>query len=70
MRALLVQQRCATTIEGDEKLVALGLSEAEKEEVVPRAHSAILLSLADEILREVANKTTAVGLWRKLENKY
>ena len=62
MRALLVQQKCAAAIEGDERLEAMGLSEAEKDEVVARAHSAILLSLADEVLREVADETTAVGL--------
>ncbi|KAL6339122.1 hypothetical protein AAG906_024273 [Vitis piasezkii] len=38
--------------------------------VQQKAHSAILLSLADEVLREVADETTAVGLWRKLESKY
>ncbi|RVW55028.1 Retrovirus-related Pol polyprotein from transposon TNT 1-94 [Vitis vinifera] len=38
--------------------------------VQQKAHSAILLSLADEVLREVADETTVVGLWRKLESKY
>ena len=61
MKALLVQQKCAAAIEGEEKLPA-GLSVAEKEEVVSRTHSAILLSLADEVLKEVADETTAVGL--------
>ncbi|KAL6327528.1 hypothetical protein AAG906_021615 [Vitis piasezkii] len=69
MKALLVQLKCAQAIEGEEKL-PVGLTAAEKEEVVSRAHSAILLSLADEVLREVADETTAVGLWRKLESKY
>ena len=69
IKAPLVQQKCTAAIEGEEKLPA-GLSAAEKEEVVSRAHSAILLSLADEILREVADETTAVGLWRKHESKY
>ncbi|KAL6351275.1 hypothetical protein AAG906_035067 [Vitis piasezkii] len=69
MKALLVQQKCAQAIEGEEKL-PVGLTAAEKEEVVSKAHSAILLSLADEVLREVADETTAVGLWRKLESKY
>ncbi|RVW85315.1 Retrovirus-related Pol polyprotein from transposon TNT 1-94 [Vitis vinifera] len=69
MKALLVQQKCAQAIEEEEKL-PVGLTAAEKEEVVSRAHSAILLSLADEVLREVADETTAVGLWRKLESKY
>ena len=69
MKALLGQQKCAQAIEGEETL-PVGLTAAEKEEVVSRAHSTILLSLADEVLREVADETTAVGLWRKLESKY
>ncbi|RVW14253.1 Retrovirus-related Pol polyprotein from transposon TNT 1-94 [Vitis vinifera] len=68
MKALLVQQKCAQAIEGEETL-PVGLTAVEKEEVVSRAHSAILLSLADEVLREVADETTAVGLWRKFESK-
>ena len=62
MKAFLVLQKCAAAIEGEKKLPA-GVTAAEKEEVVSRAHSAILLSLADEVLREVADKTTAVDLW-------
>ena len=42
----------------------------QKAEAVKRAHSAILLSLADEVLREVADETTAAGLWKKLESRY
>ena len=35
-----------------------------------KAHSAIQLCLADEVLREVADEDTAVGLWLKLESLY
>lgn len=35
-----------------------------------KAHSAILLSLSDEVLREVADKETAAGLGKKLESLY
>ena len=64
-----VQQKCAQAIEGEEKLPE-ELTAAQKEDIVARAHSVILLSLEDEVLREVADETTTVGLWKKLESKY
>ena len=69
MKAILVQQKCEEAIEGEEKL-PVELTAAQKAEAVKRAHSAILLSLADEVLREVADETTAAGLWKKLESRY
>lgn len=35
-----------------------------------KAHSAILLSIGDELLREVAEETTALGLWKRLQSLY
>jgi hypothetical protein len=35
-----------------------------------KTHSAILLSLSDGVLREVAHEETVVRLWKKLENLY
>ena len=35
-----------------------------------KAHSAIQLCLADEVLREVADEDTTAGLWLKLESLY
>ena len=35
-----------------------------------KAHSATQLCLDDEVLREVADKDTAAGLWLKLESLY
>ena len=46
------------------------LSDEEKEDLLERAHSAILLSLGDEVLREIADEETATGLWLKLESRY
>jgi hypothetical protein len=39
-------------------------------ELEEKAHSAILLSLSDEVLREVADEETAAGLWKKLKSLY
>ena len=69
MKAILVQQKCKEAIEDEEKL-QVELTAVQKPEVVKRAHSAILLSLTDEVLREVADETTAAGLWKKLQSKY
>ena len=42
----------------------------KKENILMKAHSAILLSLTDEVLRVVMDQTTASGLWDKLYDKY
>ena len=35
-----------------------------------KAHSAIILSLDDKVLREVAHETSASAIWKKLEDLY
>jgi hypothetical protein len=42
----------------------------ERGELEEKAHSMILLSLSDGVLREVADEETTVGLWKKLESLY
>ena len=69
MQALLVQQGCAAALEGEGNLPAT-MEAAVKADILSRAHSTILLSLADEVLREVIGKTTAASLWKALEDKY
>lgn len=36
--------------------------------MIYRAHSAIILSLGDNVLREVGGEKKAVGWWKKLED--
>ncbi len=69
MRAILVQQGCAVAIDGEGRLPE-NLKAEERAEILAKAHSAILLSLTDEVLREVVDETSAASLWRKLESKY
>lgn len=69
MRALLVQQGLLKALKGSNALPT-NLSDEEKEDLLERAHSAIQLSLSDEVLCEVADETTAYGLWLKLESLY
>ena len=42
----------------------------EKTTMVEKAHSAIVLSLDDKVLRQVSKKKTAAGVWTKLEALY
>ena len=69
MKALLVQHGCAAALDGEGKLLG-DLKDGEKWDLLARAHSAILLCLTDEVLREVADQTTTAGLWEKLCEKY
>ena len=69
MHALLVQQGLWKALKGKDALPAT-LSDEEKEDLLERAHSAILLSLGDEVLREIVNEETAAGLWLKLVSRY
>ncbi|KAL6199904.1 hypothetical protein ACLB2K_029686 [Fragaria x ananassa] len=43
---------------------------AEMSSLEEKAHSTILLCLADDIITEVAEEETAAGLWLKLESLY
>uniref|UniRef100_A0A803NT26 CCHC-type domain-containing protein n=1 Tax=Cannabis sativa TaxID=3483 RepID=A0A803NT26_CANSA len=68
MRALLVQQGIQDAILGDDKI--RDKTDAEKSELMEKAHSALILSLGDKVLREVSKETTTAGLWKKLESLY
>ena len=67
MRALLKQQGIWTPLAGDRPE---GMTDAEYAQQDEKAHSTILLSLADEVIYEVADEETAATLWLKLESLY
>ena len=69
MEAILVQQGCAEALKGIERMSST-LTLKEKEEMVEKARSAIILCLGDKALREVARENTATALWLKLETLY
>ncbi|KAJ0844964.1 putative RNA-directed DNA polymerase [Helianthus annuus] len=69
MRALLVHHGVVDALKGEAELPQ-GLTDKEKKEVMEKAHSAIILSLGDRVLREVSKETTASGVWSKLEGLY
>ena len=42
----------------------------KKNDRLEQAYSAILLSLGDEVPREIVDEETTAGLWLKLESQY
>jgi len=46
------------------------MADGDKKALLQKAHSAIILSLGDKVLRQVSKETTAAGVWSKLEGFY
>ncbi|WRX08983.1 Integrase [Theobroma cacao] len=69
IRALLVQQRLLKALKGKEHLPS-NLSDGEKDDLMEKAHSVILLVLSDEVLRGVTDEESAAAVWLKLESIY
>ena len=63
IHAVLVQQRLWKAQKGEKNALPATLSDEEKEDFLEWAHSAIQLSLTNEILKEIVDKDTATGLW-------
>ena len=68
MKAFLVHQGISEAL--DVEAMNLLEDKKKKNEIEAKAHSAILLSLGDEVLREVAAEDEVVGLWNKLASIY
>ena len=66
MRALLKQQGLWAPLNKKSK----DSESAEMASLEEKAHSTILLCLADDIITEIAKEDTASGLWLKLESLY
>ena len=65
MRALLKQQGLWAPLSKDNKVDAAEMATLEE-----KAHSRIMLCLADDVITEVSDAETAAGLWLKLESLY
>ena len=74
MKALLITQGLGDAIEFENSKDGEGVSSSKTpEEVVEidkRARSAIILSLGDSVIKEVAKEKIVVGLWAMLESLY
>ena len=69
MKSLLVQQGCVEALEGEAKLPN-DMSTKRKVDILTKTHSAIMLSLTNEVLREIVDRMSVDGLWEKLYDKY
>lgn len=69
IRDLLVQQGLEEVLKGDFKLKK-SMSEKDKKEMLEKAHSAIILSLGDKVIRQVSKEKTTTRVWSKLEGLY
>ncbi|CAL1405059.1 unnamed protein product [Linum trigynum] len=68
MQALLKQQGLWAPLSGKSKKESI--DEEEWSTLEEKAHSTILLCLADDIISEIAAEKTVAGLWLKLESLY
>ena len=71
MCAMLIQQCLGDAIKvdadkGKEVEDADEKAALKKQEMLEKAHSVLILCLADNVLREVSKETTAAGIWSKL----
>nr|GEZ35363.1 retrovirus-related Pol polyprotein from transposon TNT 1-94 [Tanacetum cinerariifolium] len=66
MRALLIQHRC----EASPEVLPVDMKAQAKAELNKKAHSAVILCLANKVLREVTAETTTARVWSKLETLY
>ena len=69
MQAVLIQEKCEKALKG-EGVLPVTMTQAEKNEMVDKARSAIVLCLGDKVLRDVAKEPTATSMWSKLESLY
>ena len=69
MRALLVHQGLEDALRGIGSLPET-MSDQNKKALMEKAHSAIILSLGDKVLRKVSKERTGAGVRSKLESLY
>ena len=69
MRALLVHHGLDDALKGIGGLLA-SMSDQDKKALMEKAHSAIILSLGDKVLRKVSKEKTATRVWTMLEGLY
>jgi len=60
----------ATRVMGAASKKDPGVNTAEMASLEEKAHATIMLCLVDDIITEITDQDTAVGLWLKLESLY
>lgn len=68
MKALMVHQGISAAISKDE------IAKIEDKKILSniqaKAHSSLILSLGDEVIREVSDEAKNIGIWEKLDSIY
>ena len=68
MRALLVHQGLKSALEEEyPETAGSSRSDEKMKQIHNRAHSTLILSLSDSILREISEEKRALGIWNKVE---
>lgn len=66
IRTMLIQQGLADALNKDDAKVDLDeKAKTKRAEVLAKAHSVVILSLSDKVLREVSKETNALGILQK-----
>lgn len=68
MMAILICQKLDIAIE--EGIIPDDANKKESETVMKQARSAIIMNLADNVLRQVIGEKTALGIWNRLNQLY
>ncbi|GKC96624.1 hypothetical protein Tco_1162066 [Tanacetum coccineum] len=66
MCALMVQQGCDAALE----TLPMNMEAGEKDSLLKKAYSTLILCLRYHVLRDVTKETTATGIWTKLTSLY
>ena len=67
IRALLIHQGLESALKKDLKTAGSSRSDEKMKHVHNRAHSTLISSLSDSILKEISKEKTALGIWNKIE---
>ena len=67
--SLLIQKDLLEVLKGS-KNMDVALKEKENAMMIEKAHSAIILSLGDKLLRQVSKEKTVVDVWSELKGLY
>ncbi|KAH9670142.1 hypothetical protein KPL70_016872 [Citrus sinensis] len=71
MRALLVHLGIEEVVEDARNSKKISkIKDEDMQDAMDKAHSNIIMSLGDGVLREMGDQTTAANLWKKLEDLY
>ena len=69
MEAVLIKEGLALALKGESELPAI-MPANEKQDILDKAKSSLILGLGDKVLREVKKEKTAAEIWKRLDSLY